>query len=76
MKVVVCLDNDGHFQAARLDDKETSLEVLKSVDDGQWFDDKKDDNEFPEDYSKLSDEDWDSLMQDFVQRGTFEIVEF
>lgn len=74
MKVVVCLDGDGHFRVARLQqDRDKALEVLKAVDDGSYFEDTKDDNEFPEDYKAISPDRWESVMRSFEQRGTFEL---
>lgn len=75
MKLTVCLDGDGHFKVARLENRDETLKVLKAVSDGDYFEGEKDTYEFPDDYSKLSDEEWEEMIGNFTQRGTLEIIE-
>ncbi len=77
MEIVVAMDGDGHFKSARLGSKyrDHVLDVLKSVSDGDYFANTKDENDFPENYNSLSDEEWEKLIKKFTQRGTFEIID-
>jgi hypothetical protein len=80
MKIGVCVDGDGHFNAAKITDRPGIIQVLKAIMDGDYFEDAKedlDDNLFDkaDDYMLFTDEEWLEFVHNFVQRNTFELVE-
>jgi hypothetical protein len=77
MKILVGLDNDGHFNAALLKNKDETLKIIKTIGDGDCFE------EIIGEYGTKSleealtgtDDVWESFVENFLQRGTLEIVE-
>ena len=81
MKVAVILDDDGHFQLAKLRDREEVIKLLELSDEGG--------DRIESEVQNLGEQDkhlWDNkliisqyyfdrLMLNFEQRGTFEIIE-
>ena len=37
MKIIVCLDNDGHFRAEKLSNRAEVINLLKTFDDGDFW---------------------------------------
>jgi hypothetical protein len=80
MKVVVAMDGDGHYNVAKLFDREKAKKVLLKAQDGCYYDDvindmPREDYENFENHKFTNDIEWDRLIRFFVQRGTFEIVD-
>lgn len=75
MKIVVCLDNDGHFRAALLSDKLKVFNMIKEHEDGDAWENEKDEVELNElNFSTSTDEEFLIFVTHFVQRGSLEIV--
>lgn len=81
MKIAVILDDDGHFQAAALTDREGTMKILEASDEGG--DRIQDDygnlepyeRELFDNYKIISKEAWERVIGNFTQRSTFEILE-
>lgn len=80
MKVAVTMNYDGHFLASLIDNREKTIEVLKTVHDGEMWEDYLED---ALDACDLKEEDlficplnrFEQFIAWFEERGTFEIVE-
>jgi len=76
INVVIAMDGDGHFQAALRNNRDGVIEVLKCVDDGEYYTDimsyKKLEEKNPWSYSVIE---WGKFLSNFIQRGTVEIPE-
>jgi hypothetical protein len=79
MKIVVNLDEDGHFQAAKVSDREGAWLILKSILWGQFYEDLCEDYNIEmieqEDIHKMSASRWEEYLWNFNTRGQFEILE-
>ena len=81
MKIAVILDDDGHFDAALLTDRENIMRILKLSDEGgdRIEDDYANlipyEQELWDDYKIISNEAWERIIGNFTQRSTFEILE-
>ena len=75
MKIGICIDEDAHFNAARIDDRKGTLKVLEAIWDGQYYEEKVAEMEVENDPLSMDDDTWERFLQEFVQRGTFEICE-
>ena len=78
IKIVCARDSDGHYNAAAVSNKRASLKVLKIVDDGEYLTMVCEDNDLKEMTEelclKLTEAEWTTYLQNFQQRGTFEIT--
>jgi len=77
MKIAVCLDSDGHFRISDISNRKETIELLKSIQDGGYYDDIIRDYDLEEKgIETLSDFVWEEdFLQHFTQRGTFELFE-
>lgn len=79
MKVVVNLDEDGHFQVARVTERDDAWLILKSISWGQFYEDQCADYSIDmieqEDIHEFSDSAWEDYLRNFETRGQFEILE-
>lgn len=76
MKIVILLDDDGHFQASPLQNK---FEVFKMIKDdlqgGDAWANGRDEVELNEvNYASATDEEFEAFVCHFVQRGLLEIA--
>jgi len=81
MKVAVIMDDDGHFQVASLTDREKVMEILELSDEGgdrieiDVDDLKPYEKELWGNYKIISNDAWERIIDNFTERGTFEIIE-
>jgi hypothetical protein len=76
IKIVIAMDGDGHFQAALRNNRHEVIEVLKSAQDGQYYDDVVEDYELNmKDPWHLKLDEWSEVVDKFIQRGTIEVIE-
>lgn len=80
MKIVVTLDEDGHFITARIDDRKSTFNLLRSIDDGDYYEEECDIQDIPcynsaPSFKTLDDTKWIYYLNNFVKRGTFEILD-
>jgi len=80
MKIGVCVDGDGHFNAAKITDRPSVMKVLKAIMDGDYFEDvteELDDSLYEriDDYMLFTEEEWLEFVHTFEQRNTFELIE-
>lgn len=79
MNVVVNLDEDGHFQVAKVTEREDAWLILKSISWGQFYEDHCEDYNIDmieqEDIHKISGKAWLEYLRNFVTRGQFEIIQ-
>ena len=75
MKILTAIDGDGHFKISPITDKQKSLEVLKSISDGDYFNNISRDCEMPN-INECSNKEWEDYLYNFVQRGTCEIITY
>jgi len=82
MKIGVGMDGNGHFRAANIQNRKDIINVLQYISEGEWFDhiaSLLDVGRFEKinwnnpDY--ITELEWNKLMRQFEQRGTFEIVD-
>ena len=74
MVVIVAMDDYGHFCLSPISERNRTIhEVLTKIHDGSYFDDIN--NDRPEEglYS-MNDDEWLAYLQEFVQRGTCEML--
>lgn len=82
MKVVVTMNEDGHFSASLTSERENCIYILKRIFDGEFFEDRYEDaldavGDVCTNYDDLFDcplERFEEFLYQFEQRGTFEIV--
>ena len=77
MKILVTMDNSGHFNAAHPSDRNNTIELIKTIEDGEYFENISNDYDLnlPSDLSTMCCQDWDDFIQNFTQRGTLEYVQ-
>lgn len=77
MKILVANDGDGHFNASPITDKQKCIEVIKSISNGDYYEDvcNKIEEETPN-IEECSQEEWESYIEYFIQRNTCEIVTY
>jgi hypothetical protein len=80
MLIAVTLDAEGHFQVSDVDNREETWILLKSIEWGQFYEDKVADlgleeYEMEPDIYDLDPPDWEEYLQNFVTGGQFEILE-
>lgn len=79
MLVAITFNEDGHFEAADVKDRESTWLLLKSISWGEFYEDQVADKDLQEydmeDIYDLSDEDWVKYLWDFIVKGQFEIIE-
>ena len=81
MKVAVIMDDDGHFQVTSLTDREKVMEILELSDEGgdrieiDVDDLKPYEKELWGNYKIISNDAWERIIDNFTERGTFEIIE-
>ena len=80
MKVCVCMDGDGHFDLAKLENRKEVLDLLKVIHDGNYWENTYEDSleevdlELESDLFEIDDDKWVEFVQTFEQRGTMEII--
>lgn len=75
MKVVVGHDMDGHFHVFKIENRKEIFEFIKDdLDDGDAWANSDYSDDFS--YIKLSYEEWIDFINDFVSRGSLEIIDF
>jgi len=80
MKVCVCMDGDGHFDLAKLENRKEVLDLLKVIHDGDYWENTYEDSleevdlELESDLFEIDDDKWVEFVQTFEQRGTMEII--
>ena len=76
--ICVAKDDDRHFQAARIDDREEVLFILKTISTGQFYEEWCFDNDLEplelEDVHTIEREEWISYLRKFETRSQFEII--
>lgn len=76
--IAIARDEDGHFQAARVSDRDETWLLLKSISWGQFYEDICQDYHLTiwekEDIYNLSDEAWEDYLRNFQTRNQFELV--
>jgi len=76
--ICVSLDQDGHFQAAKIDDREEVLFILKNISLGQFYEEQCFDNDLPEmeleEVQKMQREDWIDYLKNFEHKKQFELL--
>jgi hypothetical protein len=76
--IVVSLDEDGHFQAARIDEREEVLFILKTISCGQFYEDLCFDNGLTEmeseDAYAMEREEWVDYLKKFEKKRQFEVL--
>lgn len=76
MKIVVSYNNDGHFMAAPVNDKDKVIKIIGDIQDGDFVANMDEDDELLyHDYQKLSDNEWRDFIYGLQQRGIMEIIE-
>ena len=83
MKIIIIGDSDGHFQAARVTEREKVLRLLKDkLQDGDYWVNEIYDildqmgwTKLPPDYNSLSEEVWLDFISSFTQRGACEVID-
>ena len=78
-KLCIGMDSDGHFMAAKLDNRPKVIELLKEVYDGDYWENTGKDvlQEFDiteEELLTTDDNEWTDFVRHMEQRGTVEIV--
>ncbi len=69
MRILVSIDNDGHFMAASIEDKEACKKILNDeANEGLLENIEVDESIDEEEY-------FESYLQQFVFRGSLEIIE-
>ena len=80
MKVCVCMDGNGHFDLAKLENRKEVLDLLKVIHDGDYWENTYEDSleevdlELESDLFQIDDDKWVEFVQTFEQRGTMEII--
>lgn len=80
MKVCVCMDGNGHFDVAKLENRKEVLDLLKVIQDGVYWENTYEDSlaevglELESDLFEIDDDKWVEFVQTFEQRGTMEII--
>lgn len=79
-KIAITLNDDGHFLAAQIDNRTKCISILKSVDDGQYWEDYLEDALYAcglkeEDLLKCTLDRFEQFLSWFETRGDFEVVE-
>ena len=76
-EIVVCVDGDGHFHVNPLYHRPKIVEAIKLIHDGDYLANMIDElpKNFIDQYLFLSDIEWKETIQQFVQRGTLEIID-
>jgi hypothetical protein len=80
MKVCVCMDGNGHFDLAKLENRKEVLDLLKVIHDGDYWENTYEDSleevdlELESDLFEIDDDKWVEFVQTFEQRGTMEII--
>lgn len=79
MKVVATLNDDGHFEVARVTERDDAWILLKTISAGQFYEDQCADYDIQEmeqeDIYDLSEQEWELYLYNFETRGQFEIIE-
>lgn len=78
MKLLVIMDDDGHFKAAHPTDREATLKLLKEIHDGDYYDETLDLLDLSDISSNLNEyccQQWSAIIDDFLKKGTVEYVE-
>jgi len=76
MKVVVAMDEDGHFMVAPYYDKEKVIKLVDRIHGGDFVANMyASDKLFCDSFDSSSIAEWDDFLARITQRGTFEIVE-
>jgi hypothetical protein len=79
MYVAVTFNADGHFEVAKVEERDDTWLLLKNISWGEFYEDQVADNDLEEyeqeDIHKLTDYEWRSYLSNFETRGQFEIIE-
>jgi len=79
MKVAVICDGDGHFHVAPINDRKKVVDLIKKIADGDHFANSEGEYQdiLNDDrvYKSLYESSWLNTIQQYVQRGMFEIIE-
>ena len=75
IRVLVMIDNDGHYQGAPLNDRRKVVEVLKEISDGDYYPMVIKDYDLEDkDPWSFGIKEWDNFVYSFVQRRICEII--
>jgi hypothetical protein len=79
MDICVIMNGDGHFEVSDITNRETTLELLASIQDGDYWDNNANDylDELgiaEENLKTISNEKWLEFVNQFEARGIMEIV--
>jgi hypothetical protein len=80
MKVIITMDEDGHFKSSLTTNRTKCLEILQDVDYGELWEDRSEDAYIDCDLTKGSLHDcnierFEQFLYQFDSRGNFEVVE-
>jgi hypothetical protein len=74
------MDGNGHFNVAKLDNRNEVIKVLKKIHDGDYWENTYEDSlndiglELDTDLFGIDDDKWVEFVEFFEQRGTMEII--
>lgn len=79
MLIAITFSEDGHFEAAKVSERDDTWLLLKNISWGQFYEDQVADYNLEEyeqeDIYDLSDESWKGYLKNFEVKGQFEILE-
>lgn len=81
MRFCVCMDGNGHFDVAKLENRKEVLDLLKVIHDGDYWINTYEDSldeiglELESDLYEIDEDLWVGFVTSFEQRGTMEIID-
>ena len=79
MLVAITFNEDGHFEAADVKDRESTWLLLKNISWGEFYEEQVVDNDLEEyemeNIHDLGEKEWVIYLKNFEVRGQFEILE-
>jgi hypothetical protein len=80
MKIIVTMDDDGHFKCSLTSNRVKCLEILQDIDYGELWEDRSEDAYIDCDLDKGSLQEctlerFEQFLYQFEGRGKFELVE-
>jgi hypothetical protein len=76
MKIVVAMDEDGHFMVAPFYHKEKVIKLIGKIQGGDFVANMYiSEKLFCDTYDSYSQAEWEDFLSRIVQRGTLEIVD-
>lgn len=74
---IVCMDGDGHFHLAKVNNRKECLKAIKNIHDGDYYANiigNEIADDFEDTYLTITEKEWREALNFFVQRATLEII--